>query len=284
MSEVFSYNRNGSEYSYCQFFASLFFMVIISVTNVWAESQSTQLVIPKEVEIKLTSKEKDGKRVAVLIFSAVVAPDIWDGRASELKLMSRYTNNKLFIEILGADFTPNNPPSLFKGYTLLVANSSVFIAEDWLTQPYDKEIVVVLRGKESRFSITYSGYQVTLTRLQKESIVKFNTWRPAAPSDSRSVLLWPADVAVLYVAGEISTNPEIDIRQDLIIFARAHGYLPADEVYRGLPQPKKQQLFIVRKEPLSRPDDASKLLGTLPLYSKYSNTYVYIRPVLDFND
>lgn len=237
-------------------------------------------VIPKEVELRLTSSVIDNNRVAVLQFVTAAAAYITDGKASNIKIVPKYKDHTLLIDIEGYDFTPHEyKPDEVKLPAVLFSKTQLNIENEWLISSGNKEIIISLAGINYRFRLSYSNHLVTLVSSNAEGPIKLkpNVFT-SGPSNSISIILWPKDIAVFYITGQFDPSVGGDFRNDLKIFAGAKGYLPADEAYFGLPQPNKTMLYVVARGNLG-PSSSEKAerLGSL---ASNPGVNVYLRSVI----
>jgi hypothetical protein len=207
----------------------------------------------------LSSSVEGNDRVPVLILSA----DAGGGcdSASALKTKESLNGNSLVVDIEGYEFTKGSSESCIG--VVLESRTKVNIDADWLKKPGDKEIIFRLNGQENKYKITYSQYRVTLSGVQATNVLTRELGEnfPDKPVNWE-VVLYPPDVAVLYLAGSVSSDQ--DYWAALNDFAQAKGFVPADQVYAGLGQTEKNRLYVVGKNrPLPEPGHADSL-GELP--------------------
>ena len=215
----------------------------------------TELVIPQRVSVFLSSAVEGNNRIPVLVLSA----DAGGGcdSASALKTKESLAGNSLMINIEGYEFTKGSGEGC--SAVVLESRAKVNIDADWLKKPNDKKIIFRLNGQENKYKISYSQYRVTLSGIQATNVMTRERGEnfPDTPVNWE-VVLYPPDVAVLYLAGSVSSTQ--DYRAALNNFAQAKGFLPADQVYAGLQQTEKNRLYVVGKNhPLPEPNHYDSL-------------------------
>lgn len=241
--------------------SSLIFLA--SAYPLYAHAQSTkvttELVIPQRVSVFLSSAVEGNNRIPVLVLSA----DAGGGcdSASALKTKESLSDNSLEVDIDGYELTKG--PGEVCIAVVLESRAKVNIDADWLKTPGDKEIIFRLNGQDNKYKISYSQYRVTLNGVRATNVLTRELGEnfPETPVN-REVVLYPPDVAVLYLAGSVSSGQ--DYRTALNDFAQAKGFVPADQVYAGLQQAEKNRLYVVGKNrPLPEPNHSDPL-GELP--------------------
>lgn len=218
-----------------------------------------RLTVPEYVSVFLASSVENNERVAVLILSALAGGGC--DSASDLETRQSLNGNTLVVEIKGYKFTKGTGqvcPAI-----ILESRAKVNIDPGWLKQNGDKEIIFKLSGQNNRYKISYSKYQVTLSGIQTTNVI--TNRRGENPSETPITLkitLYPTDVALMYLAGSVSSTK--DYRPAMRDFARAKGFTPAEEIYSELEQNEKTQFYVVLKNrPLPEPNRAESL-GELP--------------------
>ena len=245
------------------FFFQLFLIVAAVYIALCPHAQAmkiiTEFVVPQRVSVFLSSSIEGNDRIPTLLLSA----DAGGGcdSASALKTKESLNGSNLVVDIEGYELTKGSGEVCIG--VVQESRTKVNIDADWLKKPGDKEIIFRLRGQENRYKITYSQYQVTLSGIQATNVLtcEFGTNFPDTPVNLE-VVLYPPDVAVLYLAGSVSSDQ--DYRAALNDFAQAKGFLPADQIYDGLQQTERNQFYVVGKSrALPEPGHADSL-GELP--------------------
>lgn len=256
----------------------LIFLTVTLAISIPSLSQAEN-AIPKELELRLASEVVNNTRVAVLQFSAVAAANITDGKASNLKLYQKKRGSILSIDVAGYDFIPHRYKA-DEGVlpAVLFSEGRVVIDTDWLNNTDKKQILVSISGTTHIFNVSYHNCTMTIEKVSSVGLIKLKNKRPPfEDSHSLSIVLWPLDIAVLYVAGRFYPEREGDLRFDLKLFAKKQGYLPAEDAYSGLPQPEKMMLYIAVKDGPKPENSVAKFLGSL---SGHPGVDVYLRSVI----
>lgn len=222
-------------------------------------SLTGELVIPKYVSIFLASSVENNKRVPILVLSAVAGGGC--DSASDLGTKKSLNGNTLVIDIKGYKF--NKGSGEMCPAVTLESRAKVSIDSDWLKQSGDNEIIFKLGELDNKYKILYSQYRVVLNGVQATNVI---TNRPGYnPSDTPVTLemtLYPVDVAVMYLAGSVSS--EKDYRPAMRNFAQTKGFVPAEQIYSGLEQNEKNQFYIVLKNHAMPEPNRGESLGNLP--------------------
>ena len=222
-------------------------------------SLTGELTIPKYVSTFLASSVENNERVPVLVLSAVAGGGC--DSASDLETKKSLSGNTLVVDIKGYKFTKGSGeicPAV-----ILESKAKVSIDLNWLKQSGEKEVIFKLGGLDNNYKISYSQYHLTLNGVQATNVI---TNRPGYnPSDTPVTLemtLYPVDVAVMYLAGSVSS--EKDYRPAMRNFAQAKGFVPAEQIYSGLEQNEKSQFYVVLKNHSMPEQNNSESLGDLP--------------------
>ena len=224
-------------------------------------SLTGELTIPEYVSIFLASSVENNERVPVLVLSAVAGGGC--DSASDLETKKSLSGNTLVIDIKGYKFTKG--PGEVCPAVVLESRAKVSIDTDWLEQNSDKEIIFKLGGRDNKYKISYSQYRVT---LNSDSVQATNvtTDQPGHRASDTSIALemtlYPIDVAVMYLAGSVSS--EKDYGPAMRNFAQAKGFVPAEQIYSGLEQNEKSQFYVVLKNRLMPEPNRGESLGNLP--------------------
>lgn len=236
---------------------------------------TSELTTPKYVSVFLTSSVENNERVPVLILSATAGGGC--DSASDLETKKTLNDNTLVVEIKGYKFTKGSGETCTA--IVLESRTKVSVDADWLKQIGSKEIIFKLDGQDNKYKISYDKYRVILSGLQTINVISN---RPGYNSSDTPVTLemnlYPADVAVMYLAGSVSS--EKDYRPAMRNFAQAKGFVPAEQVYSGLEQNEKSQFYVVLKNhPMPEPN-LGESLGDLP----GEGVGVYLRQVISDAD
>lgn len=217
-----------------------------------------EFTIPNYVSVFLASSTENNERMPVLVLSAVAGGGC--DSASDLETEEVLSGNTLTVHIKGYRFTKGAGEVCIG----VVLESRVKVGMDpgWLKQSGDKEVIFKLDGRDNKYKISYNNYRVTLSGIQTTNVI---TNRPGYnPSESPialEMILYPIDVAVLYLAGSVSS--EKDYRPAMRDFARTKGLIPAEEVYFGLEQNEKNQFYVVIKNRSMPEPNQGESLGEL---------------------
>lgn len=218
-----------------------------------------ELTVPEYVSVFLASSVENNERVPVLILS-VVAGGGCDS-ASNLETRKSLNGDTLVVDIKGYKFTKGTGevcPAIS-----LELRTKISVDPGWLKQSENKEIVFKLGGQDNRYKISYSKDQVTLSGIQATNVITNRPgYNPSETPITLEMTLYPTDVAIMYLAGSVSSAK--DYRPAMRDFARAKGFIPVGEVYSGLEQNEKSQFYVVLKNhPIPEPN-RSESLGELP--------------------
>ncbi|MBU0976651.1 MAG: hypothetical protein ABIE03_05810 [Patescibacteria group bacterium] len=218
-----------------------------------------ELTVPEYVSIFLASSAENNERVPVLVLSAVAGGGC--DSASDLETNKSMNGDTLVIDIKGYKFTKGTSEAC--PAVILESRAKVSVDPDWLKQNGDKEIIFKLGEKNNRYKISYSKYQITLSEIQATNVITNRPgYNPSETPVTLEITLYPIDVAVMYLAGSVSSAK--DYRPAMRDFARAKGFIPADEVYSELEQSEKNQFYVVLKNhPMPEPNRGESL-GDLP--------------------
>ncbi|MBU3999760.1 hypothetical protein KKG29_01095 [Patescibacteria group bacterium] len=218
-----------------------------------------ELTVPEYVSVFLASSVENNERVPVLILSAVAGGGC--DSASDLETRKSLNGDTLVVDIKGYKFTKGSGevcPAV-----ILESRAKVSVDPGWLKQNEDKEIIFKLGGQDNRYKISYSKYQVTLSGIQATNVITNRPgYNPSETPITLEMTLYPTDVAIMYLAGSVSSAK--DYRPAMRDFARAKEFIPAEEVYSGLEQNEKSQFYVVlRDHPMPEPNRGESL-GELP--------------------
>lgn len=220
---------------------------------------TSELVVPKYVSVFLTSSVEKSERIPVLVLSAVAGGGC--DSASDLRTKKSLSRNGLIIDIKGYKFTKGSGeicPAV-----ILESRAKVNIDADWLKQDGDKEIIFRLSGQENKYKISYSQYRVALTGIQATNVITNKPgYNPSDTPITLEITLYPMDVAVMYLAGSVSSDK--DYRTAMTSFAQAKGFMPAEQVYPELQQTEKNWLYVVLKNRSMPEPNRADSLGELP--------------------
>jgi len=217
------------------------------------------LTIPKYVRVFLASSVENNERVPVLILSAFAGGGC--DSASDLETRKSLNGDTLVVDIRGYKFTKSIGEVCPE--VILESRAKVSVDLGWLKQSEYKEIIFKLGGQDNRYKISYSKYQVALSGIQATNVITNRRgYNPSETPITLEMTLYPTDVAVMYLAGSVSSAK--DYRSAMRDFARAKEFIPAEEVYSGLEQNEKSQFYVVLKNhPMPEPNRGESL-GELP--------------------
>ena len=222
-------------------------------------SLTGELTIPKYVSVFLASSVENNKRVPVLVLSAVAGGGC--DSASDLEAKKSLRGNTLVVDIKGYKFTKGSGE--FCPSVILESRAKVNVDPDWLKQNGEKEIIFKLDGKDNKYKISYSQYRVILNGVQATNVIASRPgYNPSNTPVSLEMTLYPIDVALMYLAGSVSS--EKDYRPAMQIFAQAKGFVPAEQIYSGLDQNEKSQFYVVLKNHSMPEPNRGESLGDLP--------------------
>ncbi|MDO8513648.1 MAG: hypothetical protein Q7S37_04045 [bacterium] len=242
---------------------SLLILVVVTIgilLFVWYKSaRDSGLVTPEKVSLYLETSVENGEKIPILVLSTVTGGGC--DSASDLQTKETFSGNELLVEILGYNFTKGSGevcPAV-----ILESQTKVKLASNWLKDNGEKEIVFKLKGKENIYKLSYSQYQVTLTRVQATNVISSDRGKNIpSTSETLRTTLYPNDVAILYLSG--SVDSEKDYRVALSKFAQEKGFIPAEQIYPTLLQTKKNWLYVVIKSRSIPEPNSSESLGKLP--------------------
>ncbi|OGZ42642.1 MAG: hypothetical protein A3F85_02595 [Candidatus Ryanbacteria bacterium RIFCSPLOWO2_12_FULL_44_26] len=234
-----------------------------------------ELTVPEYVRVFLASSVEDNERVPVLVLSAVAGGGC--DSASDLETKKSLRGDTLVVDIKGYKFTKGaggDCPAV-----ILKSRAKVSIDPDWLKQNGDKEIIFELGGDSNKYKISYSTYKVSLAGVQATNVITNRPgYNPSETPITLEMALYPIDVAVMYLAGSVSSAK--DYRPAMRDFARTKGFTPAEEIYSGLEQNEKTQFYVVLKNrPMPEPNRGESL-GELPS----EGVGVYLKQVVSDTD
>ncbi len=114
------------------------------------------------------------------------------------------------------------------------AEAHITVDYRWLVSRGEKHLRFSLDSKITSYIVSYEPYLMEVSPLSVSNVHLVG---------GREQVLYPLDVGVLYLAGNVEYGH--DYRDQLRDFARDRGWDPADEVYNGIRQRDPQRLFIV---------------------------------------
>lgn len=218
-----------------------------------------ELTIPKYVSVFLASSVEKNERVPVLVLSAVAGGGC--DFASDLEMKKSLTGNTLVVDINGHKFTKGSDGAC--PAVISESRVKVSIDPDWLKQSGEKEIILKLDGQDNKYKISYNKYHLTLTGVQANNVITNRPgYNPSNTPVTLEMTLYPVDVAVMYLAGSVSS--EKDYRPAMRDFAQEKGFVPAEQSYSGLEQNEKSQFYVVLKNRSMPEPNRGESLGDLP--------------------
>jgi hypothetical protein len=184
---------------------------------------------PTPIGVHLETEIRGSERQAVLFLSA----DLGKGcNTFKLKTTSTFDKTSAAIEITGYDSTPVAPCPTQGVEIQARAQARVPLPNAWLKPDSEKRIVFVTDSNKSEYLIRRNGFRVELLPEKFTTVVTRQPFVGGRSGISLAVVLWPLNVARLYLLGPGLSGQ--DFRSALRVFAKAHHFLPADEVHQSL--------------------------------------------------
>lgn len=230
--------------------------------------------IPKSASCQLIALFEGKQRVPAIYLSAAAGGG--SDKVGPLKVRTRYSAKELRLTVSGYSFTKIRggiQPMVMKG-----TSGTVKVDLKWLGEDTPKSVNILLQGRTNRFRILRKGYRVHLEQLETSNVncaSKFGSRKERAwlkGSKIREVILYPPDVARLYVAGGYSYK--VDYSSAMVDVAVRQGCRRLGEVYEGLPDScRRNHACVVAPRNLIPKPNHGKELGALP-GSKSGTVYI----------
>lgn len=218
------------------------------------EKSNTSLVVPDEVSVALNIESGQ----PFLHLSATVAnAGCQKGPALEHK--ARWQDDTFDITISGYEHRQiDQVEEALTCSVLVTSQAEIPIEIEKFNAPQTKQLIITLGEKKNVYDLSLESFELTLSAINTPNTTLSSYSEP----DTASVRIHPSDVYILYLSGKVDTGQEY--KSDLRAFAKAAGYMPADEVYPGLQQSERNWLFVLLGNNLAPSGNKAINVGSLP--------------------
>lgn len=228
-------------------------------------------VVPKRVSVNLSAAVRGGRRVPLLHLIGGYGEDSCNG-VGPLRIAKATERGTLWVAIGGyQDFGKSGDRYCLQ--VVQYASVIVYVDPGWLARRPARDVVFLLRGRENRYTMSLRNHRASLVPRHAPDVVSLDDYDypPRSKAGSLEVVIYPVDVLRLFVTGS-GFDDDRDYRPKLRAFARDHDFIPADEFYDGIDQPRKNKLYVVVRNRKPPRQSVAERIGRLP----GTNLFVYL--------